>query len=390
MLVVGAGPAGATAAYFLARQGLDVHLVDRAVFPRPKVCGGLLTWKTVQLLKAIFGTGVPFLSQAGIIRHRCRDYEIFRRTHKMAAGKLPSPFYFVRRRNYDHFWLQAARHAGARVHTGQSVSAIDLDRTTAHFKNGEKISANLIIGADGVHSRVRRSIFGNSVDFKKNLAQTVEARLPVSSAQRNRPAALYFGYLPWGYGWSFPGRRHRTVGIAALPAHARSHLKKAFCQMLADLHLDAGAVSLKSHPLPYGNYLKSAAAHNVLLAGDACGLADPLLGEGIFFAHFSGRMAAEAIIAAKADPSRAVTIYNRLYQNQLHAPFRWIHRYRDALFAGGRHNRYGRLALLLKLAPLSVQGFIQGQMDSAKLLPATFRECLTGRRGNPRSFWTVK
>ncbi len=156
--VVGAGPAGATAAYLLARHGYNVRLIDKRHFPRPKLCAGLLTWKTMELISAIFGPCTDELTKKRIITHACRDYRIFRGPKEIARGCLDFPFHFVDRPAYDHHWLQMAQAMGAQTLTGRAVTAVDADSGAIDLADGSRLQAGLIIGADGAWSKVRQAL----------------------------------------------------------------------------------------------------------------------------------------------------------------------------------------------------------------------------------------
>ena len=156
--VVGGGPAGATAAFLLARQGLRVRLYEKQSFPRPKLCAGLLTWKTLHLLESIFSTSLATLKADGIIKEACRDYRIYFGSQLLHQGRLEFPFHFVQRQNYDHYWLCKAGAAGARIHTATAVQQVDAASGTLLTATGDRVRARLIVGADGVWSRVRRAM----------------------------------------------------------------------------------------------------------------------------------------------------------------------------------------------------------------------------------------
>ena len=100
-IVIGAGPAGSTAAYLLAKRGFKVLLLDKKAFPRDKVCGGLLTWKTVNVLESIFQTSTDFLKSNQIILNQSLNYEVSHANGASIRGRLEHPFYFVERSAYD-------------------------------------------------------------------------------------------------------------------------------------------------------------------------------------------------------------------------------------------------------------------------------------------------
>ena len=108
---------------------------------------------------------------------------------------------------------------------------------------------------------------------------------------------IYFGGIRWGYAWCFPRQDLRILGICGLNHKSGKLLKRAMVRFLQRVRISPDNVGyVGSHALPYGNYLNQPGCGNVLLVGDACGLADPLLGEGIYYAHKSGQLAASAAI----------------------------------------------------------------------------------------------
>lgn len=371
--IVGAGPAGATAAFLLAKHGYHVLLVDRSHFPRPKLCAGLLTWKTVQLLADVFQTSTGASQSHGLIHTVCREYQIVHKNKMIAARRLEDPFHFIDRANYDHHWLLKAEAAGARVETGIGVVRVDPDEPAIVLADGRRIQARLIIGADGVWSKVRRAMpkrrFARQRKYR-GLAATIEALQTHHEADTaDATAALHFGYVPWGYAWSFPGRHGRTVGMAALPTRGAPSIRRAFDAFLAALGENPTRISpFKSYPLPFGNYMGRPAHGKLLLTGDACGLADPLLGEGIYYAHRSGQLAAESIIGLHHQWSNVAARYCTLLNRHVIHELRWIHLFRNLLFTGGMRRRYRGLNLFFRLFPKRLEAAVHGRRSFSRLL----------------------
>ena len=373
ILVIGGGPAGSTAAYLLASRGYDVVLVDRKHFPRPKLCAGLLTWKSIELIRTIFNLSAAQLAAKGLITHKTTKYRIFFKTSQIAGGSLDYPFHFVDRHTYDHYWFEAAVEAGARTITGQAVHHIDPRTGDATLANGIRIHAQIIIGADGAASQTRRSVLTGrraTRQWKNQLAMTMETRLALPQGQAPQDfAGLYFGFIPWGYAWSFPCRNGHIVGIANLWRKGNQPTRAAFDRFMARTGFSGGRMrSMGSHPLPMGNFLDPPGRGRVILVGDACGLADPLLGEGIYYAHRSAQIAAQSIIRSGTGSKDLSHAYRRALNRRLLWELRWIKAYRNILHTGGVRRRYRGLRLFHKLLPKRLEAAVQGQIPFAKLL----------------------
>jgi geranylgeranyl reductase family protein len=371
--IVGAGPAGSTAAYLLASQGMEVILVDRQHFPRPKLCAGLLTWKTMQLLKSIYGLAEEDLMARGIVLHRTWHYRLCCGCRVIAEGCLDYPFHLVERSTYDHFWLQAAVDAGARAFTGQAVRRIEPVAGVVGLADGRQIKARVIIGADGVWSKVRRSIDDHPARRRRWLTQTamaIETFQPSNAQQAAQQfATLHFGLIPWGYAWSFPKGDHRVFGIAGLHHKNDRPLMEGFQNFMTSLGQSAQPPAVRhSHPLPWGSYLDRPGRGRVLLVGDACGLADPLLGEGIYYAHRSAQIAAQSILACTPGFRDLDRHYRARLKTGILRELRWIKLYRTLLFAGGRRRRYRGLKFVFRIMPKRLEAAIQGQRSFARLL----------------------
>jgi geranylgeranyl reductase family protein len=371
--VVGGGPAGATAAYLLAGNGFRVQLFDKCPFPRPKLCAGLLTWKTIDLLAQLFATGADELVRNGLVRHTCHDYRIYYHRTEIVRGRLDFPFHFVDRTIYDHHWFKMAQAAGAYVETGNSIVSADCGRGELMLQDGRIIRAKIIIGADGVWSRVRRALTaenGSKRKWRRLLAATVEAHQSMVSSTPGPPfASLHFGQVGWGYAWSFPEPAGRNLGVAYLAQKDGRSLRRVFDRCLAEMDIDTGTLTpWRSHPLPYGNYLRRPAHQRALLVGDACGLADPLLGEGIYYAHRSAQIAVQAIIDANGRWDNIAPLYCSSLRRHVIRELRWTRLLRGLLFIGGRRRRYRGLKMAFRVIPKRIEAAIQGTRPFSRLL----------------------
>jgi geranylgeranyl reductase family protein len=289
----------------MSGTGMNVAVIDKAVFPRNKLCGGLLTERSLAVYRSIFGEAwepaIEAVSDGIAFYHRDRflnQLDSYRR------------IYFTSRPNYDNFLLELAAKRGARIFQGRGVSSIDLQNRTVSLADGQKIQANFIIGADGVNSRVSRLIDG-SRERKRSLAFGFECEIPRDILKRSvRSPEIYLGIARWGYGWVFPKRNFVTVGLAGLLS-SNSSLRANFEQFLRQICGFLPDIPYEGHHIPFGYYLDMPGRAATLLVGDAAGLVEPVTGEGIAFAMLSGRYAGEAVVQAAehGNPNDALDFY---------------------------------------------------------------------------------
>ena len=296
-IVCGGSLAGSAAAVTLARQGRSVLVLDKATFPRTKLCGGLLTWKTMRLLDVLFGETPETLSEHGIVKYVSDRYSIRSFTAPLAEGTMSYPFHLTDRPELDNRLLHLVRQAGAHVREGEEVVRCDPESGRVYLKDGQVVRGKYIIGADGAHSTVRAAFPEvNLRAMRRATAATIEVKIAAADFPEpvDRPI-LYIGFLDAGYGWVFPNGDHLLVGICGL-RRKDTHFAKLFRTYLDVLGVDPAAIShQRGHPLPYGSFLHDPVHANALLAGDAGGYVEPLFGEGIFYALCTGMYAGQAV-----------------------------------------------------------------------------------------------
>ncbi len=325
-LIIGGGPAGSAAAHTLASHGIDTALIDKAVFPRDKLCGGLLTLRSGKIYSRIFSE--PWRP---VIDFTARGVKFFHRARLLNEVGDASELFFTRRLDFDHYLLNQAIARGTRHYPGVSIVSLDLARSICRSRAGEEFTFDYLIGADGVNSLVAKTLFGKSFDHD-SIAFALE--MEVDRKPFPKPLddpEIVFGLARWGYGWVFPKKDTLTVGIGGL--HARNpELKKVFHEFLAARfgHIPEGKI--KGHYLPFGDYRKIPGRANVLLCGDAAGLVEPITGEGIAFAMQSGLYAAQAIVEARAEGGDALPRYQARYR-EITRDFDHANRLRRLLFS---------------------------------------------------------
>jgi flavin-dependent dehydrogenase len=297
VLIVGGGPAGSSCAWKLHAAGIDVAVVDKAAFPRDKVCAGWITPQVIDELDLdtrTYRAGRTFQPitgfRIGVIGRR--------RTLDVAYGRPVS--FGIRRCEFDDFLL---RRSDARLFLGSGVASVR--RAGAKWIVNDCIEASMLVGAAGHFCPVARMLNGAADRTPLVAAQEAEFRVDGSEAERyevdgERPE-LYFTPDFDGYGWCFRKDDHVNIGFGRLNARALPADCAGFVRFLKARQAVPVDLSLRwrGHA-----YLVSAGARprvvedGVLLAGDAAGLAFPQSGEGIRPAIESGLLAASALISA--------------------------------------------------------------------------------------------
>ncbi len=336
VIVVGAGPAGASTAYHLAEAGVDVLLLERSAFPRDKVCGDGLTPRAVRQLVAM---GLDLDAPGWQRNHGLR---IVGAGHRL---ELPwpelaafPPYGLVRTRlDLDEILARHAEKAGARLTERTSVSGPVLDERTGRVvgvrakpvdDRGRRVGADetytapLVVACDGVSARLATSL---GLERRENRPMAVAVRAYYRTARHDDPwmeswLELWDGepgrsHLLPGYGWIFGvGDGTANVGLGILnTSTAFQHVdyKDVLRRWLSHTPQEWGfreenlVGRIGSAALPMGFNRKPHYTRGMLLSGDSGGMVNPFNGEGIDYALESGHLAAQTVVQALARPEGA-------------------------------------------------------------------------------------
>lgn len=305
IIIVGSGPAGSAAAVTACKAGHSVAIVDKAAFPRDKLCGGLFTGRSEKAMRAVFGLQVT--PEMFLTSDRMR----FSAKGKVLADIENAPkMHLTMRRDFDAMLHAEALNAGAQPFLGQPLTEIDEAASTVTLRDGQALNYKVLIGADGVNSYVARHLFGRPFD-PDEIGFGLEVETPMLPG-RDNAVEVDFDAATWGYGWSFPKHKSMTVGVAGINVR-NDNMKANMAEYLGQVGGDE-TLKYKGHFLPFGGYKKAPGQGALLLAGDAAGLVDPITGEGIALAMESGAQAGQAACEAlKADaPDTAFARYKPL------------------------------------------------------------------------------
>jgi geranylgeranyl reductase family protein len=353
VLIVGAGPAGSFAAERLAQTGVRVALFDGRPEGEPKACGGGVTAKALKAWPHLLGA----------VGRTVDELEMYSPSGKHLHMKLDEPFAIYSRVAFDSYLRERARAAGAQV-VFTKITSRGIKRTadgwTLRNGNGGEWSGKMLLGADGANSAIAKKLAGPLQASDMEVAFGYRAPLPEKG-----DAPTVIAFLPgWvGYAWAFPRLDHISFGIATTQdAFEHKALDELLWQFMfgyygqregsrlniwnrsknfvagsleKDLRASAERYAARIPGLADQTWGKRrACGEGWALLGDAAGFADPVTGEGIYYALRSAELFADAFLDGRPEVyeqrwrqdfggelRRASQMRRRFYGNFWGAPF---------------------------------------------------------------------
>jgi geranylgeranyl reductase family protein len=315
--VVGSGPAGSSAAFSLARQGIKVLIIEKAALPRYKTCGGGLVWRAVELLPIDIGKAIER-------RCYCAQLNLLDAGLHFSTHRSQPIITMAMRDKLDYLLVCAAQAEGALLLVETELKDLNkqADRVELITNRG-KFQAKFLIAADGAVSLTARKAGWRD---SRHLIPALECELSVNAEMLNRfgaAARFDFGVAPFGYGWVFPKSSHLSVGVLSMQRQA-INLNKILQDYLNVVGIDRfDKIERHGALIPVRPRSGALAHERVMLVGDVAGFADPITAEGISFAIQSGQLAANAIIDGDFQEQRVNRSYHSLLSEKILPELRW-------------------------------------------------------------------
>ena len=361
VVVVGGGPAGATAAYQMGQAGVKVLLLDKAkAFPREKPCGGGLSARLLQRFPYVR----EFLDNGEV------PVNAIRRVHlespdgtRVTYDQRKDPIlYLIRRWEFDAALFRRAE-AVCEVRTGVTVRKCEVKATHVELETteGEIIQAPVVIGADSANSVIARHTGLRSEAAHKEYAVDMMEETDYSRLQvADRESIYLFLTLTetFGYGYIFPKTEHLNLGfgckldwyLKALRGKGAQHHADWVdtLKQKGDVTGETDRAGYKAFPIPVSGPLAKTYTDRVLLAGDAGGFVNAFTAEGIYYAMTSGSLAADAALKCMRSQrydERQLAAYQKAWQREIGDDLRHSVEIQHRLFNGS-----GRMDSLVRNA----------------------------------------
>ena len=349
-IIVGAGPAGGTAAYHLAKQGRSVLVLEKETLPRYKPCGGAVSPAIARWFDFDWSPAVSLKARRVRYTWKLDDpVEV-----ELADSE---PMWMVRRDVFDRFLLDRAREKGAEAYDGTEVRGMKFQNDAWQFETGRgSLRGRYAIAADGANGptagwlRLKQPRKRPFVLLEAGGTPEAEAKIRFD-----------FGQVKNGFISNLPKADGFSICLGNLLGGEERRLSDIGRNYASALDLDLASLREYQHASVLWDGDRALHTQNALLVGDAAGLADPLSAEGIRPAMFSGLKAAEAIAKALAGDEKALQAYTAIVRAEWGAEMRWASRLAGAFyrFTGLAY----RLGIKKPSATKTMVGLLSGELE---------------------------
>ncbi len=323
-IIVGAGPAGGTAAYHLAKQGHSVVVIEKEALPRYKPCGGGVSPLVAEWFDFDFSPAISV--KADVIRYTWNMEDPVQ-----VKLETKEPIWMVRRDIFDHFIIQQAQKQGAELRDSTEVTGIEFksDHWQVNTANGA-VAGRYVIAADGAKGPMAKLL--GFKERKRRLSAALEVETP-SPAGISPVVHFEFGMVKNGYIWNFPKADGYSIGIGTFRGNEGQDFKKILTEYSNKMFgVDINTNKQYGHPLCLWDGEQKLHTQNAVLAGEAACVVDPFTAEGIRPSMFSGLKASEAIHQALSGDRNALEKYTEVMNNEWGADMKWAQRIAGAFY----------------------------------------------------------
>lgn len=320
-IIVGAGPAGATTAYHLARQGHSVLLLEKAALPRYKPCSGAVSPSVAQWFDFDF---------TPVIDRTLRRVRYTWKLEDAVEGELQTaePIWMVQRDRFDHFLVQQAQAQGAELRDNTPVTGIafqgDAWQVRAIAESGAvTLAARYLVGADGAGGPMAKWL--GFAESELRLAGILEVPTPVPVGE-HCAINFEFGLVKNGCLWSFPKSQGYSFGIGTFRGKNLTDVRPYLENYARAFEVDCALGTIYTHPLKLWQGNQPLHRERAVLVGEAAAIVDPLSTEGIRPGMVSGVRAAAAIHQALAGDEAALAGYTHTMHQEWGTDMQWAQR----------------------------------------------------------------
>jgi geranylgeranyl reductase family protein len=302
VIVIGAGPAGAMAAYELAKAGLRVAILEKERLPRYKTCGGGLVFRGRELL--------PISVQSAVEKEFDSLAVYFDNQNQPFTAQRNFPILsMVMRDQFDQLLVQEAVKEGAVLLEGQCLHYLDVESEIKVHTQDDVFTTRYVVAADGVLGPTAKLAGWKET---RKLIPALEYEVGVEPAVFERlakEARFDIDAIPQGYGWCFPKANHLSIGVG-LFAPKKIQLRDFYKAYLNKLGIESTTFE-EAHgfQIPVGARTDGFTRNRVFLTGDAAGFADPLTAEGLANSIHSGILAGQSIASHFNQEEEAAKAY---------------------------------------------------------------------------------
>jgi geranylgeranyl reductase family protein len=316
-IIVGAGPAGGTAAYHLAKKGRSVLVLEKELLPRYKPCGGGVSPIVAEWFDFDFSPAISLKVNA--IRYTWNMEDPVE-----AELRTPEPIWMVRRDIFDHFLIQQAQKQGAELRDNTEVTGIEFKGShwQINTANGP-VEGRYLIAADGAKGPMAKWL--GFKERKRRMGGALEAEA-MTTVENPQTAHFEFGMVKNGYIWNFPKADGYSIGIGTFRGGEPQNLREIVTEYSTMFGVDFKSIKQFGHPICLWDGDQKLHTQQALLAGESACVVDPFTAEGIRPSIFSGLKASEAIDQALSGDINALEHYSEVIAQEWGSDMVWAQR----------------------------------------------------------------